>query len=58
MAGSAAALVGLSQFGLAGIVAPLSGLASASSTAIGIVTAACSLGALASLLVLTRDRVP
>ena len=56
IAGSAAALVGLSQFGLAGIVAPLSGVAGASPQAIGFVTALCSLGAIASLVTLTRAR--
>jgi DHA1 family bicyclomycin/chloramphenicol resistance-like MFS transporter len=54
MAGTASALVGLAQFGLAGLLAPLSGLADASPRAIGTITAACSVGALLSLLLVAR----
>ena len=55
VAGTAAALVGVAQFGAAAVIAPLSGLAGASAGAIGVVAAICSAGALASLLLLTRS---
>jgi DHA1 family bicyclomycin/chloramphenicol resistance-like MFS transporter len=55
VAGSASALLGLAQFGLAGILAPLVGLGG-SDTALpmALVIAACGLGALACLAAVSR----
>jgi DHA1 family bicyclomycin/chloramphenicol resistance-like MFS transporter len=52
-AGSASALVGLAQFGLAGLIAPVTGLVGAGAVAIGVVTASLSFGAAAALRLLT-----
>lgn len=55
-AGTASALYGLLQFGIGAVLAPLVGVAGSSAVPMGLAMAVSGLLALASYLVLTRDR--
>ena len=56
IAGSASALLGLLQFLLAGIVAPLTGLGNNPSLSMGIVMSVVSLGAILSFFLLVKRK--